>query len=127
MRLLPLLLAVLLPPPLFAGSDPAPPLPSYQQALEAFQAERAKAGGPKLNASDRAVMERAATDLAAAMPDPGLPVAGQAPDFTLPKALGTSVRLADLLADGPVVLTFYPASRIACAVLETCRDRLLSV
>lgn len=82
-------------------------LPSYQQALEDFQAERAKTGGPKLDDADRAVMERAAEDLAAAMPDPGLPVGAQAPDFSLPNAFGEPVQLSDLLANGPVVLTFY--------------------
>lgn len=82
-------------------------LPSYQQALEDFQAERAKTGGPKLDAADRSVMERAADDLAAAMPDPGLPVGAQAPDFRLPNAFGEPVQLSDLLANGPVVLTFY--------------------
>jgi peroxiredoxin len=108
MRTPPLLLATLvLASPVFADTDPATPLPSYQQSLEAFQAERAKAGGPKLDAADRAVMERAAADLAAAMPDPGLPVGGGAPDFRLPNAFGESVRLSDLLADGTVVLTFY--------------------
>jgi len=107
MHMLPLLLAALLTPPVFADRDAAAPLPSYQQALEAFQAERAKAGSSKLDAADRAVMERAAADLAAAMPDPGLPVGAEAPGFTLPNAFGESVRLADLLADGPVVLTFY--------------------
>jgi AhpC/TSA family len=30
-----------------------------------------------------------------------------APDFTLPDAAGTPVRLKDLLATGPVVLSFY--------------------
>jgi peroxiredoxin len=90
-----------------AETASAAPLPSYQQALAAFQAERAKAGGPKLDAADRTVMERAAEDLAAAMPEPGLAVGAQAPDFSLPNAFGERVRLSDLLAAGPVVLTFY--------------------
>jgi peroxiredoxin len=30
-----------------------------------------------------------------------------APDFTLPNAAGASVRLTDLRARGPVVLSFY--------------------
>ncbi len=36
-----------------------------------------------------------------------LGVGDRAPDFVLPNATGQSVRLSDLLADGPVVLTFY--------------------
>jgi peroxiredoxin len=38
---------------------------------------------------------------------PGLSVGDQAPDFTLFDALGTSVTMSELLAIGPVVLTFY--------------------
>ncbi|WP_162186166.1 peroxiredoxin-like family protein [Amycolatopsis jejuensis] len=41
---------------------------------------------------------------------PGLDVGEIAPDFTLPDARGTEVRLADRLAAGPVVLTFYRGS-----------------
>ncbi len=36
-----------------------------------------------------------------------LGVGDRAPDFALPDAMGDRVRLSDLLADGPVVLTFY--------------------
>ena len=38
---------------------------------------------------------------------PGLAVGDRAPGFTLPDALGRPVSLADLLAQGPVVVTFY--------------------
>jgi peroxiredoxin len=38
---------------------------------------------------------------------PGLAVGEHAPDFTLLDALGESVTLSELLANGPVVLTFY--------------------
>jgi peroxiredoxin len=38
---------------------------------------------------------------------PGLAVGDQAPDFTLFDASGTSVTMSELLAIGPVVLTFY--------------------
>ena len=34
-------------------------------------------------------------------------VGQRAPDFTLPNATGKSVRLADLLTRGPVVLSFF--------------------
>lgn len=37
----------------------------------------------------------------------GLSVGEQAPDFTLPNQVGKTVRLADRLAKGPVVLSFY--------------------
>lgn len=38
---------------------------------------------------------------------PGLSVGDEAPDFTLANAVGESVTLSELLATGPVVLTFY--------------------
>ena len=90
-----------------AGADPAASIPSYREALDAFQAERAKAGGPAINDADRQVMDRAAQDLARAMPDPGLKVGDKAPDFTLPNAFGQPVHLQEMLVEGPVVLTFY--------------------
>lgn len=90
-----------------AGSELAEPIPSYREALDAFQAERAKGSGPAISGADRQVMQRAAQDLAQAMPDPGLKVAETAPDFSLPNAFGQQVRLSDILAEGPVVLTFY--------------------
>src|SRR5271155_5936327 len=38
---------------------------------------------------------------------PGLAVGDTAPTFTLSDAVGNQVALADLLAEGPVVVTFY--------------------
>lgn len=52
-------------------------------------------------------MEQAARELEAALPEPGLKVGEPAPDFVLPNAFGTEVRLSDLLAQGSVVLVFY--------------------
>ncbi len=52
-------------------------------------------------------MEQAGADLAAAMPEPDLKVRDQAPGFRLTNARGPAVALADLLAKGAVVLTFY--------------------
>jgi peroxiredoxin len=90
-----------------ATAEPTEPIPSYQQALKAFQVEQAKSGGLKLTPQERQVMERATRDLAAAMPSPGLSVGDRAPDFTLPNAFGGKVQLSKLLREGPVVLTFY--------------------
>lgn len=88
-------------------SVPANHIPSYREALEAFQVERAKVGGTPLRAEDRRVMEQAARDLEAAMPAPGLKVGETAPEFSLPNAFGRQVSLVDMLSEGPVVLTFY--------------------
>ncbi|MEU4765291.1 peroxiredoxin [Actinosynnema sp. NPDC023794] len=50
----------------------------------------------------------------------------QAPDFTLPDQDGTSRALSDLLADGPVVLFFYPAAMTAGCTAESCHFRDLA-
>lgn len=94
-------------PALAAPLGAVAPIPSYQDAVEDFQAKRAAAGEPALSPEDRALMERSAAELAARMPEPGLPVGTPAPDFALPNAFGRSVRLSELTARGPVVLVFY--------------------
>ena len=90
-------------------SIPSDPIPSYRATLEEFQAEQAKTGGARFSAQDRAGMERAARDLAATMPErePGLALGQVASNFTLRNAFGEPLRVRDLLAEGPVVLTFY--------------------
>ena len=56
----------------------------------------------------RAVMERSIEELRASGIMTKVAGVGQrAPDFTLPDAAGRQVRLADVLARGPVVLSFY--------------------
>jgi hypothetical protein len=56
----------------------------------------------------RAIMQRSIDDLRASGIMNRIAKAGQsAPDFTLPNADGRSVSLKELLARGPVVLSFY--------------------
>jgi thiol-disulfide isomerase/thioredoxin len=63
---------------------------------------------PQLPADAQAVMNRAASDLAeSGLADRALAVGAQAPAFTLPTVTGDPVTLEDLVARGPVVLTFY--------------------
>jgi peroxiredoxin Q/BCP len=45
------------------------------------------------------------------------------PDFELPDQTGTPRRLSTLLADGPVVLFFYPAAMTSGCTKETCHFR----
>jgi thioredoxin-dependent peroxiredoxin len=45
------------------------------------------------------------------------------PDFTLPDQTGTPRTLSDLLADGPVVLFFYPAAMTYGCTKESCHFR----
>jgi len=82
-------------------------IPSYAEALSAFRAARETQASPALTEQDRAVMAKAKDDLAAALPNPGLAVGTAAPDFSLTNANGARVDLSSLLAEGPVVLTFY--------------------
>ncbi|MEU4426617.1 peroxiredoxin [Actinoplanes sp. NPDC024001] len=49
-----------------------------------------------------------------------------APDFELPDQDGTPRRLADLLADGPVVLFFYPGAMTKGCTAEACHFRDLA-
>lgn len=62
----------------------------------------------QIPAEIRQIMQRAGQELAdSGQADRALTVGAQAPRFTLPSATGRTVALNDLLADGPVVLTFY--------------------
>ena len=45
------------------------------------------------------------------------------PDFELPDQNGTPRKLTDLLADGPVVLFFYPAAMTSGCTKESCHFR----
>ncbi|MGE2738001.1 peroxiredoxin [Mycolicibacterium vaccae] len=47
-------------------------------------------------------------------------------DFELPDQTGTPRRLSDLLADGPVVLFFYPAAMTPGCTREACHFRDLA-
>jgi peroxiredoxin Q/BCP len=48
------------------------------------------------------------------------------PDFELPDQSGTPRKLSALLADGPVVLFFYPAAMTAGCTAEACHFRDLA-
>ncbi|MEU4620759.1 peroxiredoxin [Actinoplanes sp. NPDC023801] len=49
-----------------------------------------------------------------------------APDFALPDQDGTPRRLTELLADGPLVLFFYPGAMTKGCTAEACHFRDLS-
>jgi peroxiredoxin Q/BCP len=50
----------------------------------------------------------------------------KAPDFELPDQDGNQRKLSDLLANGPVVLFFYPAAMTTGCTKESCHFRDLS-
>ena len=75
------------------------PLPSLQSRLDEINAQ--------IPDSISSRIEAGTTDIDASGVAPGLSVGDTAPDFSLPDALGRTVTLSDLLAQGPVVVTFY--------------------
>ena len=77
---------------------------SLKAELDAFRADFMA----KVPAEVREAMERADMDLAASdILERGLKAGDKVPDFRLPDAHGGVVRLNNLLAKGPVVLSFY--------------------
>ncbi len=77
---------------------------TLQQELDAYQA-RARAKRPP---EWQAIMDRATEDLRrSGIADRSLKVGDRAPVFALPDATGLTVRSADLLARGHLVVSFY--------------------
>jgi peroxiredoxin len=77
---------------------------TLQSELKAFQTSFMA----KVPSEIRDTMTRADLALAASgITDRALKTGDIAPDFGLPDATGTAVRLSDLLAKGPVVVSFY--------------------
>jgi peroxiredoxin len=77
---------------------------SLKAELDAFRADFMG----RVPAEIREAMERAAMELAASgILDRGLKAGDRVPDFRLPEARGGFVRLNELPAKGPVVLSFY--------------------
>ena len=78
---------------------------SLQEKLDAFKADFE---GKKAPPEVVAVMHKATADLiASGQADRALKAGWRAPKFALPDAHGVVVRSTDLLAKGPLVLTFY--------------------
>lgn len=93
---------------------------SLNAELRAFYETRFK----EIPAELREIMNRAGQELAdSGQADRALPVGAQAPHFSLPSATGETITLADLLTEGPAVLTFYrgawcPYCNIALRTLQ---------
>jgi thioredoxin-dependent peroxiredoxin len=54
---------------------------------------------------------------------PVMEIGDKAPDFELPDETGVSRRLSELLANGPVVLYFYPMALTRGCTAESCHFR----
>jgi peroxiredoxin len=93
---------------------------SLNAELRAFYEARQQ----QIPAEVRQIMRRAGQELAdSGQAERALAVGDRAPGFRLPSATGQTVALDDLLADGPVVLTFYrgvwcPYCNIALRALQ---------
>jgi hypothetical protein len=75
-----------------------------QERLDEIRAKSAT----RLPPEAQAIMHKSIQDLRASGIMGGIVRVGTpAPDFVLPDAAGTPMRLADLVAQGPVVLSFY--------------------
>jgi len=77
---------------------------SLQEKLDAFKADFAAKAPPQVIAT----MSKATAELiASGQADRALKAGARAPQFELPDAQGRMIRSADLLARGPLALTFY--------------------
>ncbi|BAZ11626.1 putative bacterioferritin comigratory protein [Calothrix sp. NIES-4071] len=77
---------------------------NLKEMLDAFRAEFLE----KLPSDKAAIMQRATDVLEQEFAyKKFLQLGDSAPDFTLPNAVGKTVRLSDYLSTGPVILTFY--------------------
>src|ERR1700732_1606498 len=84
--------------------DGATTITSLKDTIAAFYAEMSKHAPPDVLAVAAAELQKIAnTGIAAG----AVRVGARAPDFSLPDAQGNAVTLAGLLAQGPVVVSFY--------------------
>ena len=82
---------------------------TLQEKLDAFKADF-KAGKPPYNVPPEIhpIMERATRELiASGLAQRALKAGDKAPDFTLPDPNGRAMSSAALLADGPLIVSFY--------------------
>ncbi len=79
-------------------------IPALQDTLDAQKAQFAKSAPEKLQRIFAEGLEEIA---ASQVMETALNVGDTAPDFSLSNAVGDTVRLSELLEDGPVILTWY--------------------
>lgn len=91
-----------------AGTDDTAPDATASAADDAAPADAPTTTTAPATTDPRVIMARAAEELKALnLPATAINIDDTAPAFSLPDATGTTVALADLLAKGPVVVTFY--------------------
>src|ERR1700751_2885055 len=100
---------------------------SLQDKLDAFKADFE---GRKAPANVGEIMHKATANMiASGQADRALKTGGRAPKFTLPDTHGRLVSSADLLARGPLVLTFYrgiwcPYCNMDLQAIEAAADEI---
>jgi len=87
----------------------AEPVQSYKQVRDQMMQKNAGKNKKKAKFSqaDRQLMKDSMEATKKKYPSPGLALNTIAPDFSLPNATGSKVRLSNQLKQGPVVLVFY--------------------
>ena len=81
---------------------------TLQQRLDAIRAE----GRAKRPADWVAIMDRALDELKrSGIAEASLKAGDRAPEFSLPNGSGQTIRSAELLATGPLVVSFYRGGR----------------
>lgn len=101
-------LVSLLAMPYTLAAETTAPVPNIAERVKALDTQLyAGKDALKVDAVDMATMTKAANDLAAKMPSPGLKAGTRAPNFTLNNPYGKPVELNTLLKKGPVILVFY--------------------
>lgn len=95
-------------------ADEAEPSEPESQSTEAPQTiaeqltERREASRARVPAETREIMDGATEELRqSGIVEGAINVGGNIPRFVLDDAVGNAVNIEDLLADGPLVLTFY--------------------
>ena len=77
---------------------------TLKEQLDAYQAKARAKRPPEV----QAIMDRETDNLRrSGIADRALRMGATAPAFALPNAMGKTVRSADLLAKGPLVISFY--------------------
>jgi len=90
------------------GGQTGATVPNYSEGVREIEKQMYTGKDAiKVSEQDMAVMAKAAADLAAQMPNPGLKLGDRAPDFSLKNPSGKTIKLSSLLKNGPVILTFY--------------------
>ncbi len=72
-----------------------------------------KRSSSKIDEKDKSIMIKSALDLEIPIPEPGLKVGVNAPDFLLINTFGKKVKRSERLKEGPAALIFYQGAWVS--------------